>query len=106
VDAQGTLETSGIGMQLLANLTSEGTFAGSNMDFGPLTLCRTVSGNYALTWPQAAPRLRLTGLNLRTADELFTGSGGTQDDGRLVVLLTNGTREMRMSGPLAKVRVE
>jgi hypothetical protein len=106
VDAEGALETSGIGVQLLSNLKSEGAFTAANVDFGAVMLCRTVSGNYALTWPQATPRLRLTGLNLRTADETFTGSGGTQDDGRLLVLLTNGTKEMRMIGPLAKVKVE
>jgi len=106
VDAKGTLETSGVGLQVLANLTSGGTFTGTNVDVGALNPCRTISGQYALTWSQALPRLRLTALNLRTADETFTGSGATQDDGRLVVLVTNGTKEMRMSGPLAKVRIE
>ena len=106
VDAQGTLETSGTGIQLFANLKSEGTFTGSNVDIGGLTVCRTVSGNYSLTWPQAAPQLRLRDLNLRTADEIYTGSGGTQDDGRIVILLSNGSKEMRMSGPLAKLKVE
>jgi hypothetical protein len=106
VDAEGTMETSGTGLQLLANLKSEGAFTGANVDLGALTLCRAVSGNYALTWPQATPQWRLTGLNMRTADEVYTGSGGTQDDGRVVILLTNGSKEMRMSGPLAKLKVE
>ncbi len=106
VDAEGTLETSGTGLQLLTNLTSDGTFTGSNVDFGALMPCRTVSGSYSLTWPQATPRLRLTALNLRTADETYIGSGATQDDGRIVILLTNGNKEMRMSGPLAKLKVE
>ena len=106
VNAQGTLTTSGTGLQLLTNLISEGTFTGSNLDIGSLTPCRTVTGTYNLTWPQDVPRLRLTGLSLRTADEIYTGSGGTQDDGRIVILLTNGSKELRMSGPLAKLKVE
>lgn len=106
LDAEGTVETSGIGRQLLANLASEGTFTGSALDFGGLAQWRSVSGSYHLAWFQAAPRLRLTGLNLRTDDEVYTGQGATQDDGRLVILLTNGSREMRMSGPLAKLKVE
>jgi hypothetical protein len=45
-------------------------------------------------------------VNLRAGDESFTGRGTTQDDGRLMIVLTNGTREVRMSGPLAKLRLE
>jgi hypothetical protein len=106
LDADGTLETSGTGRQLLANLKSEGTFTGTALDFGTLEAWRSISGSYTLAWLGAGPRLRLTGLNLRTEDETYTGRGATQDDGRLVVLLSSGTREMRMSGTLAKLKVE
>jgi hypothetical protein len=67
---------------------------------------RSVAGVYNFAWWQAGPRLLLTSLNLRTEDETYTGRGATQDDGRLVILLTNGAREMRMSGTLAKLKVE
>ncbi len=106
IDAGGTLETSGTGSQLLANLRSEGTFTGAAMELGTLAPLRGVAGNYSVTWSQAAPRWRLTDLNLRTDDDTFTGRGATQDDGRLVVLLTGGAKELRMSGPLAKLKVE
>ena len=103
VDAEGTLDTAGTGEQLLANLTTEGTFTGSALDFGTVAPWRTVSGSCNLAW---SPRLRLTGVNLRMEDETFTGRGSTQDDGRLVILLTSGTREMRMSGTLANLKLE
>ncbi len=103
VDMEGTLETSGIGSQLAANLVSEGTFASSSLDFGTLTPWRNVSGSCNLSW---SPRLRLTGVSVRTDEETYTGRGTTQDDGRLVILLSNGTKEMRMSGTLAKLKVE
>jgi hypothetical protein len=106
LDADGTLETSGTGRQLLANLKSEGTFTGAALDFGTLEAWRSISGSYTLAWLGAGPRLRLTGLNLRTEDETYTGRGATQDDGRLVILLSSGTKEMRMSGTLAKLKVE
>ena len=106
LDADGTLETSGRGSQLLANLTSEGNFTGAALDFGTLEAWRSISGSYNLAWSQTAPRLRLIGLNLRTEDETYTGRGATQDDGRLVILLTSGSKEMRMSGTLAKLKVE
>jgi hypothetical protein len=103
VDVEGTLETYGTGSQLAANLTSEGTFASSSLDFGTVTPWRNVSGSCNLAW---SPRLHLTGVNLRTEEETYTGRGTTGEDGRLVILLSNGTTEMRMSGTLAKLKVE
>ncbi len=106
VDAETTLETFGTGIQLLTNATAEGAFTGSAIEFGTLPPLRGVAGNYSFSWWQAGPRLRLTGLTLRTEEETYTGSGATSDDGRLMILLTNGAREMRMSGTLAKLKVE
>jgi hypothetical protein len=106
VDVDSALETFGTGMQLLTNATAEGSFSGGAIELGTLPPLRSVAGTYSFSWWQAGPRLRLTGLNLRTEDETFTGRGATQDDGRLVILLTNGAKEMRMSGTLAKLKVE
>ncbi|MGA2268498.1 MAG: hypothetical protein ABSH44_08530 [Bryobacteraceae bacterium] len=106
LDADGTLETSGTGSQLLANLTADGSFTGAALDFGTLAPWRSISGSYNLAWLQAVPRLRLSDLTLRTEDGTFTGRGATQDDGRLVIVLTNGAKEMRVSGTLAKLKVE
>jgi hypothetical protein len=106
VDADTTLQTFGTGMQLLTNATAEGTFSGAAIDLGTLPPLRSVAGVYGFSWWQAGPRLLLTGLTLRTDDETYTGRGATQDDGRLVILLTSGAKEMRMSGTLAKLKVE
>ncbi|HEV3330952.1 MAG TPA: hypothetical protein VG096_08230 [Bryobacteraceae bacterium] len=100
LDAEGTLETAGTGEQLLANLKSDGTFSSSGMDFGAL------AGDYSLAWAQNAPRLRLNDLSLRTEDATYIGSGATQNDGRLLISLTSGSREMRMSGTVAALKVD
>ena len=105
LDGQGTLETSGGGLQLLANLKSSGLFTAGGLDFGGLT-GRSLSGSYSMAWAAAAPRLRLTGLTLRTEDDSYTGRGATQDDGRLLLVLTSGAKELRLSGALDKLRVE
>jgi hypothetical protein len=106
LDAEGTLETSGIGLQLLANLKSEGTFIGTALDFGAFAPLRSASGSYSLNGTAAFPRLRLTDLRLHTDDEVYTGRGATQDDGHLLIVLTNGAREMRMTGTLATLKVD
>ena len=100
VDAQGVIETSGAGAQLMANLTSEGTFTGTALDFGSLQW-RNVAGSY-----QLGPRLRLTGLRVSIDDETYTGRGTTSEDGRLAIVLNNGTKDLRMSGTLARLRVD
>ncbi len=79
---------------------------GTALDFGAPGPWRAVSGNYNLTWSPAAPRLHLTSLSLRNADETYTGSGATQSDGKMIILLTNGTREVRVTGTLNKLKVE
>ena len=104
LDAEGTLETSGTGAQLLANLKTEATFTGLALDFGAAPPWRSISGSCTLAW---SPRLRVTDLSLNTGeDETYTGGGAAQEDGRLVILLNNGTREMRIAGPVAKLKVE
>jgi hypothetical protein len=100
VDVEGTVQTSGVGAQLLANLKSEGSFSGAGLDFG------TLSGGYAVTWTPTAARLRLTDLSLRTEDGIFVGGGATQDNGRLLIVLTNGAKEMRMTGTLAALKLD
>ena len=106
VDADSTVETFGTGMQLLTNATADGSFSGAAIDLGALPPLRSVAGDYSFSWWQAGPRLLLTALNLRTEDETYTGRGATQNDGRLVILLTNGAREIHMSGTLAKLKVD
>jgi hypothetical protein len=106
VDVEAVLDTFGTGTQLLTNLNVDGTFSGSNLDFAGFGPLRTAAGTYNLSWWQSGPRLRLSSLNLRTEDDIYTGRGATQEDGRLLVVLTSGAKEMRMTGTLAKLKVE
>jgi hypothetical protein len=105
LDGQGIVETSGTGLQLATNLTADGTFTGAGFDFGGF-MGRAVSGNYNLAWGITAPRLRLASLNVRSDDDIYTGQGATQNDGRLVVVLTDGSKEVRVSGPWDKLKME
>jgi hypothetical protein len=106
LDSDGAIETFGTGLQLLTNLTGDGAFTASAVDLGSFGIARAVSGAYSLAWGQAGPRLRLANLSVKTDDETFTGRTATFEDGRLAALLSNGAREMKLSGTLAKVKVE
>jgi hypothetical protein len=106
LDAEGAIESFGSGTQLLTNLTAEGTFAGAGWDLGAPAVFRGVEGGFHLTWAPAGPRVHLTDVSLRDTEDTYTGNGATEENGHVNVLLSNGTREIRVSGPLARLRVE
>jgi hypothetical protein len=56
--------------------------------------------------PQVLTNIHLVDLSLRTDDGIYVGRGAMQDDGRLLVVLTNGAREMRMTGSLASLKLD
>jgi hypothetical protein len=106
LDAQVTADTAGTGAQLLTNLQAEGTLSGAALDFGTALPWRCVSGTFNLAWAGAAPKLHFNALSLRTGDDIFTGQGGTQDGGRLLLTLTNGPKELRISGTPGSLKAE
>jgi len=105
-DAEASLETSGTGPALLANLRSEGSFNGQSFEDAPLSQFDSVSGCYAFAWGKATPRLRFTELRISAGDELYLGRGGMDDDGRLLIQVSNGSKQLSMSGTLARLRLD
>jgi len=105
-DADASLDTSGTGPALLANLRSEGSFSGQSFEDAPLNEFDSVSGCYAFEWAKGAPRLRFTELRMAAGDELYLGRGGMTDDGRLLIQVSNGSRQLSMSGTLARLRLD
>ena len=106
LDVEGAAETSGVGAQLLPNLTADGTLSGASLDFGTAQPWRCVSGAFRVAWTGAAPKLFLASLNLRNGEDSYVGQGGTQDGGRLLLTLTNGPREVRVSGAPGALKAE
>ena len=80
-------------------MTADAAFTGSALDFGTLSPWRNVSGTCTLAW---SPKLHLTGVSLKMEDETYTGRGTAQDDGRVLIVLTNGAKQMRMKASSPK----
>jgi len=97
LDADGLIQTGGTGRELLSRIQSEGSFTGRALD-----ICKSATGCYRLEWP----RLRFTELQLVVGPDLFIGRGATQDDGRLLLQLSSGAKQMRLTGTLAQLVVE
>jgi hypothetical protein len=104
-DAEATLDTNGTGAGLLSNLRSEGSFTGQSFDGEPLDQFTSISGCYVLEWAKPVPHLQFTELQMATEGELFLGRGAMQDDGRLLILVSNGTRQLSVTGTLARLQL-
>ncbi|MBZ5590803.1 MAG: AsmA family protein [Acidobacteriia bacterium] len=105
-DAEASLDASGTGPALLSNLRSEGSFTGQSFDSEPLDQFTSVSGCYKLDWAKPVPHLRFTELQMATDGELFLGRGAMQDDGRLLIQVSNGTRQLSVTGTLARLQLD
>jgi hypothetical protein len=105
-DAEAALDTSGTGAALAANLRSEGSFTGQSFEDEPLDQFESVSGCYAFAWAKSGPRLRFTNLQMSTGSELFLGRGALEDNGRLLIQVSNGTRQLNVTGTLARLQLD
>jgi hypothetical protein len=103
---ESMMRTSGSGLELLANLRSSGIFRGNGLIVPPAADPARVKGAYEVRWSDSGPRIRLAALRVSTPTEAYTGHGRTTLDGRLLVELTSGERELRMTGTLARLNME
>jgi hypothetical protein len=105
-DAEAVLNTSGTGLALLANLRSEGSFTGQSFEDEPLDQFDSVAGCYVFEWTQPVPRLRFSDLKMSSGGEVYLGRGAMQDDGRLLIQVSNGTRQLSVTGTLARLQLD
>jgi hypothetical protein len=106
LDIDGELETSGIAENLLLNIRSQGTFEGQGIELGPDSLVREISGAYRVAASAGIPRLLLTNLQLAQGADTFSGQGSSQPDGHVILELTSGRRQMRLTGMLLPMHPE
>jgi hypothetical protein len=94
LDVEGTLETRGAGADLLANARMEGTFDARGSTVAPDVTFDEISGSYHYAGA-AVPRLTLEKVQARQERDTLTGEGFSQTDGRIMLDLTSGRRQIR-----------
>ena len=100
LDIDGELATSGLGADLLINLRSSGTFEGRDIVLAPDTEMRQISGAYQVAASSGLPRLLLTGVQVSQGADTLSGQGSSQPDGRIVLELASGRKQVRLTGML------
>jgi hypothetical protein len=94
LDVEGTLETRGAGADLLANARMEGTFDARGATVAPEVTFDEISGSYRYAGA-AIPRLTLEKVQARQERDTLMGQGFSQTDGRIMLDLTSGRRQIR-----------
>ena len=106
IDIDGQLETSGTGSSLLPGVSSDGTFEGRQIMLGPETLVREIAGSYHVAPVAGIPRLLLSNLQVLEGSDTLTGQGSSQADGRIILELSSGRRQVRLTGMLLPIHPE
>ena len=102
IDAQGTVNTSGTGADLLANLRAKGAFHGRDVDLAPLDTYDLIDGAFEWSWDARNPRLKLTQLIMKSGGNTYQGNAETMDNGQLMLRVSDGTKQIQASGALLR----
>jgi len=93
VDLEGTLDISD-------GIRGEGKLRGRAINFAPDAEFRTVAAAFEVQGVGAQARWKLTNVEVNQGGEVFTGSGSTQSDGKLLLDLASRGRPLRVSSML------
>jgi hypothetical protein len=93
LDLEGTLDASD-------GIRGEGKLRGRAISFAPDAEFRTVAATFEVQGAGAQARWKLTSVEVNQGGELFTGSGSTQSDGKLLLDLASRGRPLRVSALL------
>jgi hypothetical protein len=106
LDLDGELETSGIAENLLLNIRSKGTFEGKGIELSPDTEVTAITGAYKIAPASGIPRLVLSNIQVEQGSDTFSGQGSSQPDGHIVLELTSGRKQLRLTGMLLPIHPE
>lgn len=102
IGADGTLTTFGTGAALLSNMRAQGTFDGRAIELSGDDAYDSVTGNFVWAWDARNPKLKLPQLMMKSGDETYLGSADMDDNGQLVLKVSDGTRRIQAAGAILK----
>jgi hypothetical protein len=94
LDFDGSLTTQGSGVDLISNAHADGSLRGQSISFNPDADFRTVAACFELL---PGVRWKISCLEVAQGSDVYSGSGASQPDGRLVLDLTGRGKQVRYS---------
>jgi hypothetical protein len=101
LNADGKVETSGLGSDFVQNLRAHGAFNGHDVSLSTDDAFRAVSGDFDFSLDAGWPNLRLSKIQADDGDDLWDGQAASQSDGKLVLDLQSGSYQRRITSSLA-----
>jgi hypothetical protein len=102
ISAEGKLSTSGTGTALFANMRATGSFEGREIDLSALDAYDLLTGSFEWAWDARNPKLRLTQLVMKTGADTYLGSAEMEDNGQLVLKISDGTKHIQAAGAILR----
>jgi hypothetical protein len=94
LDLSGKISAEGNDSALWASIKADGTLRGRSIAFSPDAEFRRATGRFQMNMTATGPRWKLSGLKLTQGNDSLSGQGATQADGRMVLDLSNGARQL------------
>lgn len=101
LNAEGRMKTSGVGAEVLLNLSAEGEFRARSIRLSPDRRPAQVNGCYELSMTRGASLLRFPCLEIAQGGRTYWGFGQASLAGELDVELFNSAGNYRLEGTLA-----
>jgi hypothetical protein len=94
MDFKGKISAEGNGPAVWASIKADGTLSGRSIAFSPDAEFRRATGRFQMNMTATGPRWKLSGLKINQGSDNYSGEGATQADGRLVLDLSSGNRQV------------
>jgi hypothetical protein len=101
LDFEGSVDADGAGADILASAHAEGRVHGRSIAFSPDAEFRTAAACFEVAEQTGGERWKLSSVEVTQGADVYTGSGATLGDGRLVLDLLSRGRQVRYSTLLA-----
>ncbi|MFL6353822.1 MAG: AsmA family protein [Bryobacteraceae bacterium] len=100
LNADGTVETSGTGLDAVRNLRAAGTFSGQDVTLSPEDAFGKLSGLFEFSFDAGWPNLRLSKIQASEGENAWVGEAASQSDGKLIFDLENADGRRRVISTL------
>jgi AsmA family len=100
LNADGTFETSGTGLEAVRNLRASGTFSGENLSLSAEDAFSKLSGLFEFSFDAGWPDLRLSKIQASQGEDAWSGEAASQSDGKLIFDLENAEGQRRVISTL------